>query len=204
MTDTNAGRHSIDTTISSSHAVKDPLTNFTKRDKWQQRILENIRDFLYVLDPDGRILYASQSSLSVTGYHFTQLTGRFIRAFVHPNDITVFDKETDDSITTGNLSRFFYRFRKLDGSWVVLESHGHAHCSKGYGSSSLPTLSIIARPYLNKSTTLMDSFMEHKMENIRLMSRLRELQDEEQALLETRTLEENLVQGMLLTLLSIT
>jgi PAS domain S-box-containing protein len=210
MTDTDAGRHPTNITTSISNVIKSPLTEFTKRRDWQQRILEKIPDFLYVLALDGKILYASPSCISITGYPSTQLTGRFIRAFIHPDDADIFDKEIDDSIATGSPLRFFYRFRKPDGSWIVFESHGHAHCSKGHSPSSMRGGSIhyggffiMSRPYLNKSAALMDSFLEHKIENIRLTSRLRELRDEEQECLEPQAWQENTLEGKFLTVLSI-
>jgi PAS domain S-box-containing protein len=210
MTDADAGRHPTNITTSISNVIKSPLTEFTKRRDWQQRILKEIPDFLYVLALDGKILYASPSCISITGYLSTQLMGRFIGAFIHPDDADIFVKEIDDSIATGNPLRFFYRFRKPDGSWIVLESHGHARCSRGHSPSSMRESSIhyegffiMGRPYLNKTAALMDSFLEHKIENIRLTNRLRELRYEEQECLELQAWQENTVEGKFLTVLSI-
>ena len=44
------------------------LTDFTKRRNWSQRVLEELKDFLHILTPDGRILYVSPSAESLTGY----------------------------------------------------------------------------------------------------------------------------------------
>jgi hypothetical protein len=68
VTDTNAGRHPTNITTSISNVMKNPLTEFMKRREWQQRILEKILDFLYVLALDGKILDAYLSCVSITGY----------------------------------------------------------------------------------------------------------------------------------------
>lgn len=176
--------------------------DFMKQCDWQQRILESIQDFLYVLASDGKILYASASCVSITGYQFTQLAGRFIGEFIHPDDIDMFVKEMVDSIATGSPLRFFHRFRKADGSWIIFESHGHAHSSKEPGPSSVREGSIYngwffitSRLYPTKSAALIDSFLEYKIENSRLTNRLRELRDEEQENSRPQAWQEKTAEG---------
>ncbi|KAF1998626.1 white collar-2 [Amniculicola lignicola CBS 123094] len=162
------------------------LTEFTKRRNWSQRVLEEIRDFLHILTPDGRILYASPSSKALTGYEPTLLIGRFIQEFIHPDDRGIFVKEFNESISSGNPLRFFYRFRKMDETWAIFESHGHPHLSGDASSFSPPNaikcrgFFMMARPYPTKNASLLDSFLEHKIENERLTKRIAELKREEQ------------------------
>lgn len=161
------------------------LTEFTKRRNWSQRVLEEIRDLLHILTPDGRILYMSPSCKVLTGWDPSQLIGRFINEFIHPDDIGIFVKEFNESIASGNPLRFFYRFRKIDDSCVIFESHGHPHLSSDPNSFAPPnTLScrgffLMARPYPTKNAALLDSFLEHKIENERLTKRIAELKREE-------------------------
>src|ERR1700694_3644838 len=54
------------------------LTEFTKRRNWPQRVVEELRDFLHILTPDGRIVYISPSGKQLTGYAQDELVGRFI------------------------------------------------------------------------------------------------------------------------------
>ena len=56
------------------------MTAFTKRLNWSQLVLEGLRDFLHVLTPDRRILYASPSCKAVTGFDRSELEGRFVSA----------------------------------------------------------------------------------------------------------------------------
>ncbi|KAF2017646.1 hypothetical protein BU24DRAFT_343348 [Aaosphaeria arxii CBS 175.79] len=163
------------------------LTEFTKRRNWSQRVLEELRDFLHILTPDGRIIYVSPSCKALTGYEPSQLINRFIGEFIHPDDSGIFVKEFNESIATGHPLRFFYRFRKMDESWIIFESHGHPHLS--HNEPTQPFLPpghncrgffMMSRPYPTKNAALLDSFLEHKIENERLMKRIAELKREEQ------------------------
>lgn len=105
------------------------LTEFTKRRNWSQRIIEELKDFLHILTPDGRILYVSPSCKAITGYEAQTLIGRFIAEFVHPDDSGIFMREFNESIASGNSLRFFYRFKKDDGTYMIFECDGHPHIS---------------------------------------------------------------------------
>lgn len=174
-------------TPSSLNTSGSTLTEFTKRRNWSQRVLEELRDFLHILTPDGRILYVSPSCKALTGWEPNQLIGRFIGEFIHPDDNGIFVKEFNESIASGNPLRFFYRFRKIDESWAIFESHGHPHLSKdtvvpftAQNSINCRGFFMMARPYPTKNAALLDSFLEHKIENERLMKRIAELKREEQ------------------------
>jgi len=172
------------------------LTEFTKRRNWSQRVVEEIKDFLHILSPDGRILYASQSARQLTGHDDSALTGQLIFEYLHPDDAGIFVREFNEAISTGNPLRFFYRFRRPDNTYTIFESHGHPHLTSELGTFD-PTVTppsslcrgffMMARPYPTKNAYLLDSFLEHKMENERLKKRISELKHEEQQeLLEAR------------------
>lgn len=171
------------------------LTEFTKRRNWSQRVIEELKDFLHILTPDGRILYVSPSCKNLTGYGPQQLVGKFIGEFVHPDDSGIFMREFNESIASGNPLRFFYRFKKEDGTYMIFECDGHPHISSDTagavfgnmsGSNSMAPVSalcrgffMMARPYPTKNAALLDSFLEHKIENERLMKKITDLKREE-------------------------
>ncbi|USW53771.1 Putative PAS domain, Zinc finger, GATA-type, Zinc finger, NHR/GATA-type, PAS domain superfamily [Septoria linicola] len=171
------------------------LTEFTKRRNWSHRIIEELKDFLHILTPDGRILYVSPSCKTITGYEPHTLIGKFIGEYVHPDDSGIFMREFNESIASGNALRFFYRFKKEDGTYMIFECDGHPHISPEpaapatFGQTpngqSLPVAGLcrgffmMARPYPTKNAALLDSFLEHKIENERLMRRIKELKEEE-------------------------
>ena len=163
------------------------LTEFTKRRNWSQRVLEELKDFLHILTPDGRILYVSPSSKSLTGYGSDELIGKFIVDYIHADDSGIFLREFNESIASGNPLRFFYRFRQSDGSYTIFESHGHPHLTSeaaAFGPNNAAGFCrgffMMARPYPTKNAALLDSFLEHKIENERLTKRIAELKQEEQ------------------------
>ena len=168
------------------------LTEFTKRRNWSQRIIEELKDLLHILTPDGRILYVSPSCRSITGHEPNALVGKFIGEFVHPDDSGIFMREFNESIATGNALRFFYRFKKDDGTYMIFECDGHPHISPDQpalmagmapelpqGAGMCRGFFMMARPYPTKNAALLDSFLEHKIENERLMKRIDELKREE-------------------------
>lgn len=166
------------------------LTEFTKRRNWSQRVLEELKDFLYILTPDHRLLYVSSSVKALTGHETEELVGNFIIDFVHSDDTSMFVREFTESVATGNSLRFFHRFRKADGTYAIFESHGHPHFASDAAaySSNASTFCrgffMLARPYPIKNAGLLDSFLEHKIENERLSRRIAELKREEAEKLE--------------------
>lgn len=162
------------------------LTEFTKRRNWSQRVLEELKDFLHILTPDGRLLYVSPSTKSLTGYEQSDLVGKFIVDFIHPDDSGLFIREFNESIASGHSLRFFYRFRKSDETYMIFESHGHPHLTSdaaAFGPVNSANFCrgffMMARPYPTKNAELLDSFLEHKIENERLQRRINDLRKEE-------------------------
>lgn len=169
------------------------LTEFTKRRNWSQRVLEELKDFLYILTPDRRLLYVSASVKVLTGYETTELVGKFIVDFIHADDSSMFLREFNESIATGNPLRFFHRFRKADGTYTIFESHGHPHFASeatayppNNPSNFCRGFFMMARPYPTKNAGLLDSFLEHKIENERLSRRIADLKREEAEELEAQ------------------
>ena len=171
------------------------LTEFTKRRNWSQRVIEELKDFLHILTPDGRILYVSPSCKAITGYDRQTLVGKFIGEYVHPDDSGIFMREFNESIASGNALRFFYRFKKEDGTYMIFECDGHPHIqleqpsalavNAGSSGSMHPSATgvcrgffMMARPYPTKNAALLDSFLEHKIENERLLKKIAELKRE--------------------------
>ena len=163
------------------------LTEFTKRRNWSQRVLEELKDLLHILSPDGKIRYVSPSGKYLTGYEPEELVNKFIVDFIHPDDSGIFVREFNESIASGNPLRFFYRFRKADGLYSIFESHGHPHLTSeaaAFGPNNAAGFCrgffMMARPYPTKNANLLDSFLEHKIENERLTKRIADLKREEQ------------------------
>ncbi|OTB05645.1 hypothetical protein M426DRAFT_10398 [Hypoxylon sp. CI-4A] len=163
------------------------LTEFTKRRNWPAKVVEELKDFLQILDAHGRIKYASPSVTSLTGYGSEELVDRFVKDLIHPDDLGTFTSDMNESIATGNPLRMFYRLKKKDGSYAIFESVGHAHIAAAKFAPNPENQSpfcqavfMMSRPYPTKNASLLDSFLEHKIENERLRRRIAELRREEE------------------------
>ncbi|KAI5807644.1 hypothetical protein DFH27DRAFT_328497 [Peziza echinospora] len=163
------------------------LTEFTKRRNWSQRLLEELQDFLHILTPEMKIVYASPSGKALTGYEVDELLGRVMTDFIHPDDSGLFIREFHESATTAHPLRMFYRFKKKDGSYTILETNGHAHFSEPHPHAHMHMqhspnpkgFFMMARQYPTKNAALLDSFLEYKIEHERLTRRIAELKKEE-------------------------
>ncbi|KAK3693496.1 zinc finger protein white collar 2 [Podospora appendiculata] len=162
------------------------LTEFTKRRNWPAKVVEELRDFLQILDADGRIKHVSPSIEHLTGYKKEDVQELFLKNFLHPDDVGVFTSELHECIASGGQLRLFYRVRKKDGNYAIFESVGHAHVAAAKfapnphnQSPFCQAVFLMSRPYPTRNSGLLDSFLEHKIENERLRRRISELRKEE-------------------------
>jgi PAS domain S-box-containing protein len=168
------------------------LTEFTKRRNWSRLILEELRDLLLILSPDGRMQFISPSCKLLIGHESNTLKSRFLVELIHPDDQSMFRRELNEAIASQNQMRFFYRIKKADETYAIFEAFGHPHFGteilNGYGVSESArycrVVFLISRPYPTKNAALLDSFLEHKIENERLVRKIEELKKEEKLELE--------------------
>ncbi|KAI0126469.1 cutinase gene palindrome-binding protein [Xylariales sp. AK1849] len=163
------------------------LTEFTKRRNWPAKVVEELKDFLQIMDAHGRIKYVSPSVTNVTGYQSEEITESFLKDLIHPDDVGTFTSEMNESIATGNPLRMFYRLKKKDGNYAIFESVGHAHIASAKFAPNpenqtpfCQAVFVMSRPYPTRNASLLDSFLEHKIENERLRRRIAELRREEE------------------------
>ncbi|OBT86968.1 hypothetical protein VE02_04608 [Pseudogymnoascus sp. 03VT05] len=184
---TGAGASSTYFATQSSQGGSTAGNEFTKNRSWMQQIVEELKDLIHILAPDGRVLYISDSVKQLTGYTPEDIIGNSIVDFIHPDDSSMFVREFNNSVTSGDALRVFYRFRKqTGGEYAVLECHGQPHLTTGTTSSSQNNSSapcsgffMMSRPYPSKNAALLDSFLEHKIENERLMKKIESLRRED-------------------------
>lgn len=164
------------------------LTEFTKRRNWPAKVVEELSDLLQILDANGRIKHVSPSITSLAGYTAEEVQDVFLKDLIHPDDRGVFVAELNESIASGNALRMFYRLKKKDGTYAIFETVGHAHIAAARfapnpnnQSPFCQAVFMMARPYPTKNAALLDSFLEHKIENERLKRRIAELRREEEA-----------------------
>lgn len=154
---------------------------------WSQRVLEEMKDLLLLLNAQGRITYASPSSKSVTGRAAKQLEGRAFTQYIHEDDKPIFLRDMDDAVATNKPFRTHVRLQKSNSTYTLVEAYGHPHianenAARGRNSTIQDRCTgffIMCRPYLTKNSLLLDSFLEHKIENARLVQQIAKLKQEE-------------------------
>ncbi|SPO25810.1 related to zinc finger protein white collar 2 (wc-2) [Ustilago trichophora] len=97
----------VDVSASGSSAA----TDFTKRKGWTGRVVEELLDFVHVLDPEGVILFASPSVQGLTGWKSEELKGRKLTEFVHPQDVASVEREIDRMRSSKGELLTYYRFK---------------------------------------------------------------------------------------------
>lgn len=89
-------------------------------------LLENALDLIVVLDPLGRITYASPSTERVLGYRPEELTGQFTGMLLHPEDRFSVENAIGGLDAGGESVVFEFRVQRRDGGWRVLEAIGRS------------------------------------------------------------------------------
>jgi two-component system cell cycle sensor histidine kinase/response regulator CckA len=85
-----------------------------------------VRDVVVTLDRDARIQYLSPSVEPVLGYAASELVGRTVFEFVHPDDIGIAAGAFAVGLSRpGPADPVELRFRHRDGTWRILEAVGN-------------------------------------------------------------------------------
>lgn len=155
---------------------------------WVERVLEEMKDMLLLLNAQGRITYASPSSKQITGRASKQLEGSHLIQYIHEDDKNVFLRDMDDSVASNQPFRTHIRFQKTNSTYCLVEVYGHPHIANQNGAQGRNTSSeerctgffLMFRPYPTKNSQLLDSFLEHKIENARLVQQIAKLKQEEE------------------------
>ena len=97
--------------------------SFQKLQKSEEKyrdIFENVSDFLYYHDLDGRIIETNRSFRKVSGYSRTELSRMHIKALIPENFQWEFDSYLKEIKETGK-SEGFFRLAKKDGAELIVE-----------------------------------------------------------------------------------
>lgn len=156
---------------------------------WTERVLDEMKDMLLLLTPEGRITYASPSCKNITGLVAKQLEGSLLAQYIHEDDQPIFQRDLDDSVAANQSFRTHLRFQKTNSTYCLMEAYGHPHLANQDARQAERTTPpnerctgffLVCRPYSNKVSQLLDSFLEHKIENARLIQQIAKLKQEEE------------------------
>jgi len=98
------------------------VTEQRRAEKQFRALIENVSDVVTVVDEDGTIAYTSPSIDTVLGYRPEDRIGESLFRIVHDDDRpTAVDAFTALCERSRTETRFEYRVRHRDGTWVVFE-----------------------------------------------------------------------------------
>ncbi|CAI7659170.1 unnamed protein product [Penicillium viridicatum] len=155
---------------------------------WTERVLDEMKDMLLLLTPQGWITYANPSCKNITGHVAKQLEGTLLAQYIHEDDQPILQRNMDGSVAANQSFRAHLRFQKTNGTYCLMEAYGHSHIANQEELQAGRTTAangpctgffLVCRPYINKASQLLDSFLEHKIENARLIQQITKLKQEE-------------------------
>ncbi len=99
------------------------LTDLRTRDGRYRSFVQNSSDLTLVMDGNGILTYVSPASWPILGLTETQMIGRPMADFLHPNDLTAYDARGASRATSDHSKPVQARLRCGDGSYRLMEAH---------------------------------------------------------------------------------
>ena len=90
---------------------------------FQQLVLERTHDLVTILDPTGRIVYASPSWEAMLGYAPDEVVGTALLDYCHPDDLEPATKAIAAQVAGAHIPPIVTRRRARDGRWLFIESN---------------------------------------------------------------------------------
>jgi PAS domain S-box-containing protein len=187
--------------VTISRHINSVINHFTSSKEGYRRLLQELDDLLFVLTPDGLIIYVSPSAKRTLGYAQEELVGKPILDICHADDGPLVTEELEGSVTNATDSAYHARFIKKSGDHVLMEVRGKPYGKEqlrvlgqkdtGRAGSSSATTSLVddmaelpggpgeirfvvntAREYRSKASLAVDGILELSVENLKLRRQL--------------------------------
>jgi PAS domain S-box-containing protein len=104
--------------------TESPGDDFVYLAAFQQLVLERTHDLITVLDPIGRIVFASPSWRTLTGWDPDRLVGTPILDLIHPDDQERGSQAIGHVMSGSAIDAITVLIRRSDDDWVSVESTG--------------------------------------------------------------------------------
>ncbi len=101
--------------LSSENALRQSESRF-------KAMIQEGSDLISILSADGSITYASPNHLNIVGFEATDIIGRKIFDFIHPNDIDRISKLYEKLLEDKKSFSSQFRLKSADGNYIWLES----------------------------------------------------------------------------------
>ncbi|MGE5521393.1 MAG: PAS domain S-box protein [Candidatus Dadabacteria bacterium] len=124
---------SIGRNITDTRKAKEKLV---RSERFYRALIGDSLDAILLMDTNGIIDFASQSTKKILGFEITDILGENAFSFVHPDDVVfamqAFNREVDEKPEVKSIS---IRLRKKSGEWLWCMVRGH---------------NLLANPYVNR------------------------------------------------------
>lgn len=172
----SAASRSNNTALAST-ATQQAVFEFTRRKKWADLLITELSGTLImVLSITGEVLYCGAAAVELLGWKEEEVIDTELASWMHEDDVAPFLAHFDSCIASRQEMSTFARLRGKaggDAHWPVFELRGHGHYNPD--QRDCQCFFVMARPYPSRNTSMLDSFLELKIENERLRQRLIDL-----------------------------
>eukprot|EP01136_Pigoraptor_vietnamica_P002289 Opistho-1_new@30036 len=111
-----------------SSAGKPP---FMREQEWNDLLLENVDDMLFVVTTSGRLTHVSPSCQGIVGHRAAALVDHRLIEFAHPDDVALVQRQ----LASGERNKdFVFRMRRADGEYAWLAVRGKQLLNHGVPS----------------------------------------------------------------------
>ncbi len=97
-----------------------------EKEKQVQLLLENMSDFLFLIDKDGIIKYTTPYTLSYFGFSENETIGKSFFEFIYPPDLEKLIFDFTEAVRDKTIKQKLYRVIKKDGNFFWMEVNGNA------------------------------------------------------------------------------
>ncbi len=87
-------------------------------------IAQNMTDLVTVLDPQGKVIYASPSHESVFGVNLDEYIGSYPHPYIHPDDLEKVRAHFQAMLQSKAPMQSEFRWRHRDGRWLFADMRG--------------------------------------------------------------------------------
>ncbi|KAG7448235.1 uncharacterized protein BT62DRAFT_930327 [Guyanagaster necrorhizus] len=153
-------------------STKEPVSatgyEFTKRKRWADLLITELADtIIFVLSDEGKVLYVGTAVTELLGWREVDLVDCDFGEIVSVGDHDAFRSTFSESVRTHRDLHCYARLKCSNQTNDILfeiKSRFEGDCWY-----------TMARPYPGKNTSMLNTFLDLKLENQRLQARLHEL-----------------------------
>jgi len=179
--------HAMSSTVAGPSAHKPlPIFEFTKRKRWADLLIKELADaIILILSPTRKILYCGTAVTELLGWKDEELIDGDLMDLINVNDQPLFQDSFDESIRTScdllSYVRLKSKYHFLGTEYhtppkeIVFELTGYPHFVQDENGHSCKCVFAVAKPYPNRNTAMLNTFLELKTENERLQRQVIDL-----------------------------